>query len=57
MEIKRFDEAANIQWASRLEEVGIHVTYGVVGLKTHSKVVLVVRRDYGTASLRPHRHG
>ena len=47
VEIKaRFDEAANIQWASRLEEVGIHVMYGVVGLKTHSKVVLVVRRDY-----------
>ena len=42
----RFDEAANIRWASRMEEVGIHVTYGVVGLKTHSKVVLVVRRDY-----------
>jgi polyphosphate kinase len=47
VEIKaRFDEAANIQWANRLEEVGIHVMYGVVGLKTHSKVVLVVRRDY-----------
>jgi len=42
----RFDEAANIQFASRLEESGIHVTYGVVGLKTHSKVILVVRQDY-----------
>ena len=42
----RFDEAANIQWASRLEEFGIHVNYGVVGLKTHSKVVLVIRRDF-----------
>ena len=42
----RFDEAANIQWASHLEEVGIHVTYGVVGLKTHAKAILVVRRDY-----------
>ncbi len=42
----RFDEAANIQFASRLEEAGIHVTYGVVGLKTHSKVILVVRQDY-----------
>ena len=42
----RFDEAANIQLASRLEDVGIHVTYGVVGLKTHCKVILVVRQDY-----------
>ena len=42
----RFDEAANIQFASRLEEFGIHVTYGVVGLKTHCKVILVVRQDY-----------
>jgi polyphosphate kinase len=42
----RFDEAANIAFASRLEEVGIHVTYGVVGLKTHCKVILVVRRDF-----------
>jgi polyphosphate kinase len=42
----KFDEAANIQWASRLEGVGIHVTYGVVGLKTHCKVVLVVRQDH-----------
>ena len=42
----RFDEAANIQWANHLEEAGIHVTYGVVGLKTHAKVILVVRKDY-----------
>jgi polyphosphate kinase len=42
----RFDEAANIRWATRLEEAGIHVTYGVVGLKTHCKVILVIRRDY-----------
>ena len=42
----RFDEAANIQWASRLEDAGIHVTYGVLGLKTHAKVILVVRMDY-----------
>jgi polyphosphate kinase len=42
----RFDEAANIQFANRLEDFGIHVTYGVVGYKTHSKVILVVRQDY-----------
>jgi polyphosphate kinase len=42
----RFDEAANIRFASRLEEFGIHVTYGVVGFKTHCKVILVVRQDY-----------
>ena len=42
----RFDEHANIRWANRLEAVGIHVTYGVVGLKTHCKVILVVRQDY-----------
>ncbi|UCG85707.1 MAG: polyphosphate kinase 1 [Gemmatimonadota bacterium] len=42
----RFDEAANIRWANRLEQVGVHVTYGVVGLKTHCKAILVVRQDY-----------
>ena len=47
LELKaRFDEEANIRWASRLGSVGIHVTYGVVGLKTHCKVILVVRQDY-----------
>jgi polyphosphate kinase len=50
----RFDEAANIQFASRLEEYGIHVTYGVLGLKTHSKVILVVRQDYN--GLRRYAH-
>ena len=50
----RFDEAANIRWATRLEEAGIHVTYGVVGLKTHSKVILVVRRDF--SGLRRYAH-
>jgi polyphosphate kinase len=42
----KFDEAANIRWAGRMEEAGIHVTYGVIGLKTHSKIILVVRQDY-----------
>lgn len=41
----RFDEAANIRLAERMEEAGVHVTYGVVGLKTHCKVILVVRQD------------
>ncbi len=50
----RFDEAANIQFASRLEEYGIHVTYGVLGLKTHSKVIQVVRQDYN--GLRRYAH-
>src|SRR5205085_12611214 len=40
-----FDEAANIQWARRLEESDAHVIYGVVGLKTHCKALLIVRRD------------
>ena len=42
----RFDEATNISLAERMEEAGVHVTYGVVGLKTHCKVILVVRQDY-----------
>ena len=50
----RFDEAANIHFANRLEEFGIHVTYGVVGLKTHCKVILVVRQDYN--GLRRYAH-
>ncbi|NEX20230.1 polyphosphate kinase 1 [Thiorhodococcus mannitoliphagus] len=50
----RFDEAANIQWARRLEAEGIHVNYGVMGLKTHSKLIFVVRRDY--SQLRRYYH-
>src|SRR6185295_3234903 len=46
VEIKaRFDEAANIEWAERLEKVGAHVSYGMVALKTHAKVALVVRQE------------
>lgn len=43
----RFDEAANIQLATRLQEAGAHVMYGVVGYKTHAKLIMVVRRERG----------
>lgn len=43
----RFDEEANINWAARLEEVGAHVVYGIVGHKTHAKMLLVLRREFG----------
>ena len=55
----RFDEETNINWASRLEEIGAHVVYGVVGHKTHAKMVLVVRRESGpdgTRILRRYAH-
>jgi len=50
----RFDESANIRWAGFLEEAGIHVTYGIVGMKTHSKLIFVIRKDYN--GLRRYAH-
>jgi len=53
----RFDEEPNITWARRLESRGVHVAYGIVGLKTHAKICLVVRREgSGEGSLRRYVH-
>ncbi len=50
----RFDEANNIRWARQMEEAGVHVVYGLVGLKTHCKMMMIVRRDEDRIRLYTH---
>ena len=52
----RFDEENNLRWVKRLEEEGIHVTYGTIGLKTHSKVALAVREEDDSEGVRLYSH-
>lgn len=52
----RFDEKRNIEWARKLEDAGAHVIYGVKGLKTHAKALLIVKKDPETGSIRRYVH-